>query len=223
MLIDPFVEAIKPYNLDVKTIVDIGSRDLIQSVEFHRAYPKAKLYAIEANPKSYKKCSKIKPNSVELFNFAVLDYDGETTFYEIDQEDNTGGSSIFEPTDKLVANDLCHNVEKIVVPCKRIDTWAKENRIDTIDLAWVDVQGAELPVFKGFGSLLKNVKAIATEAATGTIYYANRKYEPTNYTNLRKFLEDNNFKEILYQQPWPYEADLVFINNDFNNNTNNKK
>lgn len=211
MLIDKLLEAIKPYELDIKTIADIGTRDLEQSIEFHSVYPKAKIYAIEANKESYKECLKIKPKYIELFNFAALDYDGETSFYNVKQTDNKGASSIFEPTERVVGVDLFNGLEKTVVPCKRIDTWAKENKVEQIDLVWQDVQGSEIATLKGFGDLLKNVKVIATEAQTGTLYFGNKKYEPTQYEQLKKFLEDNGFEEVSYDQPWPIECDVVYL------------
>ncbi len=96
----------------------------------------------------------------------------------------------------------------------RIDTWAKKNNIESTDLAWIDVRGAEFPVLLGFGELLKCVKAIATEVATGSIYYPSKKYEPANYDKLREYMEATNFKEILFDQPWPFEANIVYVKND---------
>ena len=222
MLIDKCLEAIKPYKLDIKTIADIGTRDLEQSIEFHSVYPKAKIYAIEANTESYKECLKIKPDYIELFNFAALDYDGETSFYNVKQTDNKGASSIFEPTDRVVGVDLFHGLEKTIVPCKRIDTWAKENKIEQIDLAWIDVQSAEIPTLTGFGQMLYNVKVVATEAVTGTLYHGNRKYDPSTYQEVKSFLESKGFEEISYEQPWALECDLVFLNKRFKNDDTGK-
>jgi len=215
MLIESCIHSIKPYKLDIKTIVDIGTRDLEQSIEFHSVYPKAQIYAIEANNESYKECVKIKPKYVKLFNFAALDYNGETSFYNVKQTDNKGASSIFEPTERVVGVDLFNGLEKTVAPAKRIDTWAKENNIKTIDLAWVDVQGSELQTFKGFGELLKDIKIVATEVATGSLYYPNKKYTPTNYRQLKEFMKKNNFQEVHYDQPWPLEADIVYVNKKY--------
>lgn len=214
MLIDLLINSIKRYKLDIKTIADIGTRDLEQSIEFHSVYPKAKIYAIEANKESYKECLKIKPKYIELFNFAALDYNGETSFYNVKQTDNKGASSVFEPTESVVGVDLFNGLEKTVVPCKRIDTWAKENKVEQIDLAWIDIQGVEIPALKGFGKLLDKVKVIATEAQTGTLYFGNKKYEPTQYGELKQFLEDKGFVEISKDQPWEREVDVVFIRKD---------
>jgi FkbM family methyltransferase len=211
MLIDKLLEAIKPYKLEIKSILDLGTRDLEQSIEFHSVYPKAKIYAIEANKESYKECLKIKPDYIDLFCFAALDYNGTTTFYNVKQTDNKGASSVFEPTERVVGVDLFNGLEKTTVICKRIETWAIENKIESIDLLWQDIQGCEVPALKGFGKLLDKVKVIATEAQTGTLYHGNRKYEPTQYDELKLYLGKKGFIEIAKDQPWPLEVDLVFI------------
>lgn len=212
MLIDSFVQSIEPYvdPREVKVILDIGSRDLEQSLELHSVYPNAHIHAFEPNPESYVKCVAKAPKYVTVHPFAVLDYDGEITFYSVPQVENHGASSVFEPTEHVVGVDMT-TITKVTVSCKRIDTWAKENGIKKIDLVWADVQGTELPTLKGFGKLLDTVKAIATEAETGALYYPNRKYQPTQYPELKEFMEKNGFTEVLYLQPWPFECDLGYV------------
>lgn len=212
MLIDKFIDSIKPH-VDfesVKTILDIGSRDLGQSIELHKVFPNAKIHAFEPNPESFKDCVANAPEYITVYPFAVLDYDGETTFYKVPQDENKGASSIFEPTEYVVGVDMM-TIEKIKVPTKRIDTWAKENKIEKIDLCWVDVQGAEIPVLESFGTLLYDVQALATEAETGALYYGNRKYEPTQYEQLKAYLEGSGFMEVAYDQPWPFECDIAYV------------
>lgn len=212
MLIDRFINAIKPHvDFDqVKTILDIGSRDLEQSLELLSVFPDAHVYAFEANPTSYEKCvEKAKGHNITVFNYAVLDYDGEVTFYQVPQEENHGASSVFEPTEYVVGVDMT-TVEKITVPTIRIDTWAKQNGIGKIDLVWADTQGCELPVFQSFVELFDEVQAIATEVETGALYFPNRKHKPTQYTELKKFLEEKGMTEVDYDQPWELEADIVY-------------
>ena len=213
MLIDKFISSIKD-KVDFKSIqviVDIGSRDLEQSVELHSVFPKAKIYAFEPNPESYQKCLEKAPEYIKVYPWALLDYDGETSFYSVSQETNHGASSVFEPTEFVVGVDAVNGLKKIKVPCRRLDSWAKENSISKIDLAWVDVQGSELPTFRGFGKYLDKVQAIATESATGLLYFANKQYEPTNYNQLKEFFEGRGFKQVDYDQPWELECDTVWV------------
>ncbi len=80
---EDFIKAIEKYNFDVKTIVDIGTRDLEQSKELHERFPNAKIYAFEANPESYQNCLKNKPDYIEVIHGAAMDYDGEISFYAV--------------------------------------------------------------------------------------------------------------------------------------------
>lgn len=211
MLIDNFVEAIKPHmDFDsVKVILDVGTRDLEQSEELHTVFPQAHIYAFEPNPESFKK---LKSNGyITVYPFAVMDYDGEIPFYSVAQRDNYGASSVFEPTDAVVGVDLVEGLNRIVVPCKRIDTWANEENVPKIDIVWQDVQGTELQVLQSFGTLLNDVQAIATEVETGALYYPNRKYQPTQYFQLKDYMEEHSFLEVGYVQAWPLEADTYWV------------
>lgn len=212
MLIDKFIEAIKPHvDFDsVKTILDIGSRDLEQSLELQKIFPNATIHAFEPNPESYERCLNLATPGIKVWPLAVLDFTGETSFYAVSQKDNHGASSIFEPTENVVGVDPVNGMEKITVPCTSIEAWVRHNSIPKIDLVWADTQGAEMPVFCGFGEHLNGVQAIATEVATGGLYYGNRMYDPTQYEDLKKFLGEHGFTEVAYDQPWPLERDCVF-------------
>lgn len=217
MLIDQFVNSIKPH-VDpnkVKVILDVGSRDLEQSFELAAVYPFAHIHAFEPNPDSFEQCQKALKEAkmtdrVTVYPVAILDYDGDSPFYAVAQADNHGASSVFEPTDEVVGVDKVDGLELIKVPCQRIDTWAKEHNIKKIDLVWMDVQSAEIPVLNSFGKILDSVKALATEAVTGVLYYGNRKYNPSTYDEVDKFMTGKGFKQVSFNQPWPLEADMVY-------------
>jgi FkbM family methyltransferase len=214
MLIDNFITAITPHIdfTEVKTILDIGTRDLEQSIELHRVFPNAVIHAFEPNPQSYQDCLKTAKDHpyITVWPLAILDYDGETIFYAVPQDENKGASSIFEPTENVVGTNMM-TIEKMLVPAMRIDTWAKKSKVDQIDLAWVDVQGAEIPTFESFGKLLDGVQAIATEAETGAIYFGNKNYDPTQYTQLKDYMDSRGFVEVAKDQPWEFECDLAFV------------
>lgn len=70
-------------------IFDIGSRDCEQSIEFYHKFPNARIFAFECNPNTLPICRKNIENyqdRITLIEGAVCDYDGEITFYPIDQE-----------------------------------------------------------------------------------------------------------------------------------------
>ena len=87
-MIDNFTRYIENIN-DKYVIFDIGSRDCIQAIEFFNNFPNAKIYAFECNPNTIEICkNNIKPYSdrITLIEGAVCDYDGNITFYPINQK-----------------------------------------------------------------------------------------------------------------------------------------
>lgn len=177
-MIEKFINHIKDKDL-YYTIFDIGSRDCLQSIEFYHAFPNAKIYAFECNPNTIPICRKnIYPysNRISLFDCAITDYDGEIVFYPINQhktrtswkDGNPGASSIFKsngmyPMERYVQDE-------IVVPCHRLDTIINQYQINTPDIIWIDLQGAELLAFKSLGNYISDVKYIYTEVSHRPIY-----------------------------------------------------
>jgi FkbM family methyltransferase len=180
-MIENFIEKIEKLipGEEVKTILDLGSRDALQAVEFSKRYPWAKIFAFECNPASIKMCmdnSKEFPN-IKVVAKAVHEIDGPCRFYPIDTkrtvttwpDGNPGASSLFLSSGKY------DEVEKYVqreieVEAARLDTWAQNEGITGFDLVWMDLQGGELLALKGMGRLIETVKAIHLEVAQTEIY-----------------------------------------------------
>ena len=77
--------------------------------------------------------------------------------------------------------------------------------LESVDMLWVDVQGAERIVFDGLGEKLKNVKVINTEVGINIPLYENS----INAEELTKYMDKIGFKNII-----TYYMDGVFENND---------
>lgn len=210
-LTNQFLRTLMPYlkGREIKTILDLGSRDLTQSIELHLAFPKAKIYAFEAHPGFAAQCRERNLPYVEVFDEAVMDFTGEIPFYATPF--NLSASSIFKPARPVLGVDISRNIEEVTVPCIRIDEWAKEAGVEQIDLVWMDVQGAEIPALKGFGDLLSNVLAIHTEVETSPVYHDADGYSPTLREQLTDFLSPT-FKEKAFTKNWECEGDAIYIN-----------
>ena len=63
-----------------------------------------------------------------------------------------------------------------MVKAIRIDTYCAQHGIKSIDLLCMDVQGAELRVLKGLGSVLERVRYIITEIEIKPLYYGQALY-----------------------------------------------
>ena len=157
-----FINYVSDKISDPKIILELGSRDGYQSIEFSRIYPKAKVYAFECNPESIETCIKNTKNykNIEIIPYAVFNKNEKMKFYPV--RELIGVSSLFKLTKEY---SMKHNFsqKEITVEAIRIDTWAKKKGINKIDLIWIDLQGAEYEAFEGIGKLLSNIQAIYTE------------------------------------------------------------
>ena len=87
-MIENFIKYILNKN-EKYIIFDIGSRDCLQSIEFYNMFPNSKIYAFECNPNTLDICKKnieLYSDRITLIEGAVCDYDGNITFYPINQQ-----------------------------------------------------------------------------------------------------------------------------------------
>lgn len=200
-------------------IFDIGSRDCLQSIEFYHLFPNAKIYAFECNPNTLNLCKKnIKNYSdrITLIEGAVCDYDGEITFYPINQtktittweDGNPGASSIYKSNGTYVHEKYVQ--DEIMTNCHRLDTIMDKYNISNVDIIWMDLQGAELLALKGLDNHLKNVKYIHTEVSYKEIYSGQVMFEElNNYILSYGFNIVNNLSFQGWQEDVIYEKKMI--------------
>lgn len=217
-----FIETISDYiNFDdIKTIFDVGSRDGHQSVEFRTWFPEARIVAFEANPNQISLCvNTTKKHNVEIVPKAAGDTNGKTIFFIA--SNNVGASSLLKNANHPRSNKWPQS--KTTVDMVRIDDWCSQNNIDTIDLLWMDVQGAEKIVLDGCGDYLKNVRAICTEVEIAHMYENSiLKGELDRYLSERGFVELQTFhmgkreiKSLSELSNTIGECDVIYINKSF--------
>jgi FkbM family methyltransferase len=213
VLTENFVKAIKRefVDKDPEVILDIGSRDLEQSIELRYAFPNSRIIAFEPNPNQHKLClERSKQFDIDFIGCAISDEENTVDFWVVDF--NEGGSSLLKPIDVPWSTNIS---TKIMVPCRRIDDILKELNIDKVDCAWVDVQGLELKALMGFGSYLKDVKVIQTEASPNPYYEGH-----ADMNELQKFLIENDFElDFMPARCHPYkEGDLICVKKGYYRN-----
>lgn len=200
-------------------IFDIGARDCLQSIEFYKHFPNAKIYAFECNPNTVQLCKEnIKNYSdrITLIEGAVSNSDGEITFYPINQtktittwkDGNPGASSLFRsngtyPIEHYVQDEIKTN-------CHRLDTMMKKYNIPRVDVIWMDLQGAELLALQGLGDYIKTVKYIHTEVSFKEMYSGQVMFEELN-----QYIISHNFnlKNKLNTSGW--QDDAIYCSNLF--------
>ena len=181
----------------VATVLDVGSRDGEVALSVKRRLPQVRVFAFECNPDALRLCqSNLRGHAdIELVDKAVSDACGPVSFFAIDPaasvtphlDGNIGASSLYKadhsyPYEKYAQKEI--TVEEIT-----LEAWAKEARVDAVDLLWIDLQGAELRAFRGMGDLLRTVKIIYTEVEYKPMYQG----QPT-HQELAEFMKANGFQ-----------------------------
>lgn len=190
---------------DPKIILDLGSRDCLEAISFSREYPQAQIFAFECNPDSIPVCQRnIQGTSnITLVPKACREYTGRTRFFPVSSRPprgfspNVGASSLFRASGHMITEPIYQ--EEVMVDCTTISDWAKQNGISSIDVVWMDLQGAELLTLRGFGHLINKVSVIHTEITYRELYSGQ-----DLYPNLHNWLLEKNFIQV-------YKADAITV------------
>lgn len=207
MLIDNFLQFVESKgNFIPKTILDIGSRDLQQSVELHSKWPEAKIYAFEPTPEQFQICNELAAeyDNIQVYQLAIGDKKGVVDFYKT--LGNIGASSLLEPID--IPFSSTQDVEKISVNVDTLENWMTDAAVPKADILWMDTQGTELLALKGMGSALRDVKFLHCEASPRAYYKGH-----VLKSDLEQFLVDEGFELEFHPCPHPYgEGDIFAVN-----------
>lgn len=193
-------------------IMDIGSNDGEEIFEFLEYYPRCTVYAIEADPVPFKRLQDRfeKDIRIKCFNLAIADINGSITFNcssgfftEEQQKTNTqhdfSGSILKPKLHKEMVPDV--KFEKtITVNCMTLDSFIQNQNLLVPDFLWMDVQGAELNVFKGGIKTLKKIKAIYTEYSLKELYEGQKDL----------WYITNHLKKLGFKLKQRFESDALF-------------
>jgi len=189
----------------IKTIFELGSRDLVDAIKLLDYFQDSKTYAFECNPDCLIECynnidklDEIQKKRLFLVDKAVSINNGKVSFYPFDlQKYNNMGSSSMLKIDFSFRNkdDPDYNREtpqkEIIVDGIRLDNFIDENYIENIDLLCIDLQGYELNAIKSLGDKLHKVKYIITECSIMSTYTGG-----VNFNELNNYLTNYNFNYI---------------------------
>jgi FkbM family methyltransferase len=224
--------AAKYINLDeVKTFLDIGSRDGAVALAAKERLPQAEVWAFECNPEAVEICRKRLENTGVWFApMGVSDQHGAVDFYAIDPKQtqtthadgNIGASSFFQanpdyPHEKYIQK----LVSVFVAPLADWATCSKDERckkVESLDLLWLDIQGAELKALRGAGDLLQTAKCIYLEVAFKPVYLG----QPL-YPEVAAFLAQAGFVEVAQFDTTEWFGNAVFVRKDLVEKANERR
>ena len=232
--LDSFLTLVKSFNKSLKfEIIEVGAHPYGGKEElFYRLldfFPNSKVNAFEIDETECQKLNKLSKNGVQFFPYALGYKEEVRKFYETN---HPMCSSLYEPDIELLK--LYHNLEvaylKNISEIKTvsIDKFMETEKIKTVDFIKIDIQGAELDVFKGANKCLENILSIVSEVEFIQIYKNQPLFgDVCSFLNRKdimfhKFLGlagrslkpiiINNEKNYPIQHIW---SDAVFIKNIF--------
>lgn len=170
MLIDLKLISSK-YNFVPKGILHIGAH-LGEEITDYNFLGVKKVIWVEGNQDLMVSLNEnIKNNEGHIsYNYLVSDIDDKE--YDFNISNNGQSSSILEMGKHLIYHPHVNFIESKKVKSKRIDTIFKENKINSEDYDFLnlDIQGSELLALKSMGQIIENFKYIYTEVNIGEVY-----------------------------------------------------
>ncbi len=144
-----------------KVIFDVGAYDGGDSIRFKYRFPDAQVLAFEADPERYAVVSaNVAPFAIRCVNAAVCDRDAPVTWYPArdarldDGKTGSQGSMYRHSAEFQRRHDFVkQSAAPMSVDGIRIDSFCARSAIGEIDVAHIDVEGAEHEVLDGFGSI----------------------------------------------------------------------
>ena len=205
---------------DNPVILEIGAHFGEDSMRFAQVFPNATIHCFEPDPRCITVFKKYVNNkNIFLHEVALSNIDGELEFFQsfnseeqstpekydwISNEDyeslklgNSGSSSLKKGYDKILS-------ETIKVKAVTYNNWSMKNNIDQVDLAWIDVQGAEKDVLDGMGKRIKHINFLWIE-------FGEMSYEDAlSRKDTIEYMKRKGFKIIEHFSSQGLSGDLLF-------------
>lgn len=209
---------------EARVVFDIGSCEGEDAIRYAALFPSATVFAFEPLPENIEllkaNLSRHGNPNVRVMEIALSDRRGQSKFHvssgqpdgiaPSDWDYGNKSSSLLAPDRHLEVHPWVHFDRQIEVETDTIEGVCAQAGIDHIDLVHLDVQGAELKVLQGAGSLLNRIGAIWMEVEAIPLYQA----QPLR-AEVERFMSSHGFRLMLSTvdavsgDQLYYNADLV--------------
>ena len=195
-------------------MLDVGCNDGESTLWFLDLFESPTIYCFEPDPRAIGRFKKqVPPNApVTLFELAISDHQGSVGFYQSGgRRDNKWlveampegwdlSGSIKEPYRHLDKHPFVTFEKKIQVATATLDSVCENHGIGPIDFLWLDVQGAEMDVFRGAPNTLAQTRFLYAEYSNRELYKGQ-----SGLREIVKYLKD--FSVVVR-----YEGDVLLRN-----------
>jgi len=158
-------------------VVDVGANVGHYSLSIRNRFPGAKIYAFEPNPPTYAKLATLACEGVKMFNYAVGETNGSLLLYDLAEGDGSELASLYP---EVIRDFNNMKVKSTKVDVITLDDFAREEKVDFIDILKIDTEGHEYAVLKGAARLL-------AEKRVGCIHFEFNAMNVVSHTFLRDF------------------------------------
>lgn len=191
-------------------VVEAGAYDGSESQVLARIWPNGHIHSFEPIEQLYEKVVENTKNIANITTYKLAlgqECGKQPIFLALNPEDPSKicmSSSLYPPKDHLLYYGPIFKGEE-TIDVITLDAWAKENKIEKVDLLWFDIQGYELSAFKGASQLLSTVSVIMTELEFSELYEG----QPL-YKEVKAWLETQGFVLIGGDFSFPKEPNQHF-------------
>jgi len=190
---------------DPRLVLEVGANCGQTTVEFIQWMPDVRIFCFEPDPRAIQKFKfSVRSPNVILEEIAIGADNGTVMFHQssgaehIDPQGWDHSGSIRKPKTHLDVWPWVKFERQIPVPMMRLDDWAANNQINTVDFIWADVQGAESDLVVGAQQVLSRTRFFYTEFSDdewyeGQINFATLSACLPGFSLLHKFANDALF------------------------------
>lgn len=191
---------------DDSTIIEAGAASGTDTLWFSQNFPSGRIFAFEPLTISFNKTIQRIANcdNVEVYNVAL----GPTaSTEELYVSSNRVSSSLLKPTGHIQFHPRISFENKSTVRTINLDNFLENQRIEEVDLMWLDMQGYEPTVLLHSPETLEKTRYLYSEVSLKEMY-ANS----VLYDEYKSWLKERGFEvlhEFLY---WEDMGNVLFYN-----------
>lgn len=206
-------DILKLLSSDNKDIIifEAGAANGFDTLELSNLFPEAKIFAFEPVNQNFNVlCSTIRNcQNVKAIKMALSDKNGETKIYvskDINhKKELASSSSLKKPKEHIKFHPNIKFDSFEMVRTSTIDSWARDNNINSVDVMWLDMQGMEYNVLKASPNILKTLRVLYTEVSLIEMYE-----ETLLYEEYKNWLINQGFVLIKEELPWKDMGNALF-------------
>ena len=202
--------------LEIETVCDIGSMDGSDALLFRRMLPRARILALEANPRNLAHMEadeSLRRSSIRIFPLAATDNDSQAPFF-VARADYRKGHDRFRRGMSSLLNraDESQLLEVVQVRTVRLDNLlVAESLVDRPLALWIDTEGLAFEVICGARRSLSFARMLHVEVEIEPIIGADQKLFP----DVERALAEAGFAVLATDQaPESLQFNVLFVRTD---------